>query len=78
MNYRLAYRISFGLTFVLTLLAYGFFLSWLGHFIKGWGNLSLGSTLPWSCLGLLALTGINCILRKRLIALRGLDLFLRR
>ena len=66
----LAYRISLGLTILLTLAAFVFLLGWFGTLIKSAGSLSLSTILPWYTLGLLALAAINCTLRKRLIVWR--------
>lgn len=66
MNTRL-YRYSLILTVLLTFLAIGFLIPWVGVFIKGVGRLPFLSLLPWTSLILLALTCTNCIIRKKII-----------
>jgi len=61
-----AYKISLGLTILLTLAAFFFLLTWVGTVINGTG------TLPWIPLVLLALAAANCSFRSRLIVRRGL------
>jgi hypothetical protein len=61
------YRLSLGLTVLLTFLAFIFLFPWFGVLIKGVGRLPFLSLLPWTSLTLLALACINCIIRKRVI-----------
>lgn len=67
MNSTLAYRLSLGLTILLTLGAFVTLLGWLGTLINGVGRLPLLALLPWQTLVLVALAGVNCTLRVRFI-----------
>jgi hypothetical protein len=66
----LAYRISLGISIVLTLLAFITLLGWLGTVINGWGKVGFISLLPWRPVVLVLLTAVNCTIRARLIAHR--------
>jgi hypothetical protein len=71
MNNVLLYRLSLGLTVILTLIAFFTLLGWFGALINGVGRLPLLDLIPWNTLILIALAGINCIVRARLILRRS-------
>jgi hypothetical protein len=71
MNYTTLYRLSLGLTILLTLIAFFFLIASLGALINGWGKEPWTALLPWKTLILVAIAGINCSIRKRLIKTRG-------
>ncbi len=64
------YRISLGLTILLTLAAFVTLLTSLGTLISGWGQQPALALLPWKPLLCLALAALNCTLRTRLIVRR--------
>lgn len=64
------YRISLGLTILLTIAAFVTLLTSLGTLISGWGREPFLALLPWKPVLLLALAALNCTLRKRLIVMR--------
>ena len=64
------YRISLGLTILLTIAAFVPLLTSLGALISGWGREPALVLLPWKPLLFLALAALNCTLRKRLIVMR--------
>jgi len=70
MNKMLVYRLSLGFSIVLTLAAFATLLGWFGALINGVGRLPVLALIPWSTLGAVALAGINCSLRARLIVRR--------
>ncbi len=67
MEQPLAYRLSLGFTLVLTLAAFITLMGWFGNIINGIGHLPAFRLVPWATLGLVALAGINCTVRARLI-----------
>jgi hypothetical protein len=71
MRNSLAYKVSLGLSVVLTVLAFVFLLGSFGRMISGWGEQPWFALFPWLPLALLALTAANCSFRARLIVLRG-------
>jgi hypothetical protein len=71
MNNVLIYRLSLGLTVILTLIAFFTLLGWFGELVNGVGRLPLLDLIPWSTLILVALAGINCSVRARLILRRS-------
>jgi hypothetical protein len=71
MNSTTAYRLSLGLTILLTLIAFFFLIASLGALINGWGKEPWLALLPWKTLILVAIAGINCSIRKRVIKARG-------
>jgi hypothetical protein len=64
------YRISLGLTILLTIAAFITLLTSLGALIGGLGREPFLALLPWKPLLCIALAGINCSLRARLIVRR--------
>lgn len=70
MNQTLIYRLSLGLSILLTLAAFITLLGWFGALINGAGRLPLLTLIPWNTLGLIALTAINCTARAELIIRR--------
>ncbi len=64
MNTVLAYRLSLGFTILLTLAAFISLLGWFGSLARG------AVLIPWIPLGLVALAGLNCVVRKRVIMRR--------
>jgi hypothetical protein len=64
------YRISLALTILLTLGAFVTLLTSLGAMIGGWGQQPALALLPWKPVLLVALAGLNCTLRARLIVRR--------
>lgn len=71
MNSVLVYRLSLGLTVILTLVAFFTLLGWFGTLVNGVGRLPLSDLIPWSTLLLIAAAGINCSVRARLILRRN-------
>ena len=71
MNSTIAYRLSLGLTILLTLIAFFFLIASLGALINSWGKEPWTALLPWKTLILVAIAGINCSIRKRVIKTRG-------
>ncbi len=67
----LAYRLSLGFTILLTLVAFITLLGWFGTLINGVGRLPAATLIPWNTLGAVALAGINCSLRARLLVRRA-------
>jgi hypothetical protein len=67
MNQTLLYRLSLGLTVILTLVAAFTLFAWFGQLVNGIGSQPFLALVPWRTLGLVALAGINCSLRARLI-----------
>jgi hypothetical protein len=67
MRNSLLYRLSLGLTIVLTLAAFFTLLGWLGTLVIGIGQLPFLSLLPWKTIGFVALAALNCTIRARLI-----------
>jgi hypothetical protein len=67
MNNPLYYRLSLGLTILLTVVAFFTLLGWIGTLINGLGKLPLPALIPWLTLGLLALAALNCTFRKRIL-----------
>ena len=67
MNNPLFYRLSLGLTILLTVVAFFTLLGWIGTLINGLGKLPFTALIPWLPLGLLALAGLNCTFRKRVL-----------
>ena len=72
MKNSLVYRLSLGLTILLTLAAFLTLLGWFGTLINGFDRLPALALLPWKTLGLIALAAINCTVRARLIVRRRL------
>jgi hypothetical protein len=66
----LAYRLSLGLSVILTLLAFITLLGSLAELMAGVGRASFLSLLPWKPIVLVGLAGLNCTLRARLILRR--------
>ena len=71
MNTTLIYRLSLGFTIVVTLAAFITLLGWFGTLINGIGHQPALALAPWMPLGLVALAGINCTIRSRLILRRN-------
>jgi hypothetical protein len=67
----LAYRLSLGLTILLTLASFVTLLGWLGTLINGVGSLHVLALLPWKTLGLVALAAFNCTIRAHFIIPRN-------
>jgi hypothetical protein len=67
MGNTLVYRLSLGLTILLTLTAFFTFLGWLGFLINGVGHLPALHLLPWNPLGCIVFAAINCTIRARFI-----------
>ncbi len=67
MNNPLFYRLSLGLTILLTVAAFFTLLGWIGTLINGLGRLPFTTLVPWLPLILLALTGLNCTFRARVL-----------
>jgi hypothetical protein len=65
------YRLSLGLTILLTLAAFITLLSSVVALVTGWGKLPLLDLLPWKPLVLAGMAGLNCSLRKRVIMQRA-------
>jgi hypothetical protein len=61
------YRLSLGLTVLLTLAALITLLSSLVALATGWGKLPIIELLPWKPVALLACAALNCTLRSHLI-----------
>ncbi len=70
MERSLIYRLSIGLSVLLTLAAFVTLLGWFGALARGAGHLPALSLVPWQTLGLVALAALNCTLRARLIVRR--------
>lgn len=71
MNNTLVYRLSLGITLILTLASFVTLMGWLGALINGVGRLPVLSLLPWQTLGLVALTAVNCTIRTHFILRRS-------
>ena len=67
MNNPLYYRLSLGLTILLTVAAFFTLLGWIGTLINGLGKLPFTALIPWLPLTLLALAALNCTFRKRVL-----------
>jgi len=65
------YRLSLGLTILLTLGAFVALLSSVVVLVTGWGRLPFLDLLPWKPLVLIAAAALNCTLRARLILHRA-------
>ena len=63
MNNPITYRLSLGLTILLTVAAFFTLLGWIGTLINGLGKLPFTALVPWLPLGLLALAALNCTFR---------------
>ena len=61
------YRLSLGLTIVLSLAALVTLISSIAALAMGWGKLPFLELLPWKPLLLVGLAALNCTLRKRVI-----------
>lgn len=62
-----AYKISLGLTVVLTIAAFFLLIAWIGTLINQAGSAPWFVLLPWKPLVLVALAAANCSFRARLI-----------
>ena len=71
MKNSLVYRLSLGITILLTLAAFITLLGWLGTLINGIGRLPVLALLPWQTLGLVALAALNCSIRAHFIIRRN-------
>ena len=70
MNNPLFYRLSLGLTILLTVVAFFTLLGWIGTLINGLGKLPFTALIPWLTLILLALAALNCTFRARVLLAR--------
>lgn len=64
------WRISLVLTIVLSIVAFFTLLGSIAPLVNGWGKVAWVSLVPWTPIVLVALAGINCSLRARLIVRR--------
>jgi hypothetical protein len=71
MNKTLVYRFSLGFTILLALCSFVTLLGWVGTLINNIGRLPALELLPWTTLGLLALTAINCTVRAHFLVYRS-------
>ncbi len=71
MNNPLYYRLSLGLTILLTVVAFFTLLGWVGALINGLGKLPFSALVPWLPLILLALAALNCTFRARVLLGKG-------
>jgi hypothetical protein len=71
MNNPLYYRLSLGLTILLTVVAFFTLLGWFGTLINGLGKLPFSALVPWLPLILLALAALNCTFRARVLLGKG-------
>jgi len=67
MNTTTIYRLSIGLSIILTLAAFINLISWIVSLVMGSGSGSPAFTIPWITLLLVGLTAVNCTLRARLV-----------
>lgn len=73
MSSMVIYRISLILSIVLSIVAFFTLLGSFAPLINGWGRASWVYLVPWTPIVLVALAGINCSLRARLIVRRHRD-----
>lgn len=67
MNNPLFYRISLGLTILLTVVAFFTLLGWIGTLANSLGKQPFSAPIPWLTIILVALAGLNCTFRKRVL-----------
>jgi hypothetical protein len=67
MNRTLAYRISLGLSILLTVVAFFALLGSVGTLINGWGRMPFWVLFPWAPVLLIAAAALNCTIRARVI-----------
>ena len=70
MRTSLAYRLSLGLSVILTLLAFILLMGSLAALIAGSSRAPILSLIPWKPIVLVGLAALNCTLRTRLILRR--------
>ena len=63
----LGYRLSLGVTILLTLATIVTLISSIVVLATGWGKLPFLELLPWKPLVFTAMVALNCIIRKRVI-----------